>query len=79
MNPRPGDLLFVGAAASVQFSDGRGFAFRVIAVDDRVTYDGWIWLDGYQLDASGEAIDRRRIFVRLGGLRTTPGESPGGP
>ena len=74
MNPRPGELVFVGASASVQFAGTRAFAFRVIAVDDRPTYDGWIWLDGYQLDPSGDAIDRRRIFVQLSGLRSTPVE-----
>ncbi|MBB5829831.1 hypothetical protein [Micromonospora carbonacea] len=37
--------------------------------DDLTTYDGWCWLDVYQLDARGEAVERRTIFVRPDGLR----------
>ncbi|BCJ55247.1 hypothetical protein Asp14428_67220 [Actinoplanes sp. NBRC 14428] len=59
----------MGRAASVQFTGRSGFAFRIIAVDDRPTYDGWIWLDGYQLDGRGQAVARRRIFVFAAGLR----------
>jgi hypothetical protein len=42
--------------------------FRVIRVHDWPTYDGWVWLDGYQLDQSGDAVERRSIFVRIDGL-----------
>lgn len=42
--------------------------FAVIKPHDWSTYQGWIWLDGYQLDAAGVARDRRSIFVRLDGL-----------
>jgi hypothetical protein len=48
--------------------------FRVIRVHDWQTADGWAWLDGYQLDSSGDAVERRSIFVQLVGLRT-PGMS----
>ncbi|MFI7599287.1 hypothetical protein [Actinoplanes sp. NPDC049681] len=74
---RPGDVVLVGRAASVQFTGRSGFAFRVIAVDDRPTYAGWVWLDGYQLDRRGQAVARRRIFVLKAGLRRagTPGTS----
>ncbi|WP_245674100.1 MULTISPECIES: hypothetical protein [Actinoplanes] len=41
----------------------------MIRVDPRITYDGWIWLDGYVLGATGNALQRRRIFVRRDGLR----------
>jgi hypothetical protein len=44
--------------------------FRVIRVHDWQTYDGWAWLDGYQLDSGGDAVERRSIFVLLGGLRS---------
>jgi hypothetical protein len=67
--PQPGDVFHVGAAASVQFQGDRALTFRVIRVDPRRTYDGWLWLDGYVLDPSGEAIGRRVIFVRRDGLR----------
>ena len=73
----PGDVVLVGRAASVQFSGRSGFSFRIIAVDGRPTYAGWVWLDGYQLDRRGQAVARRRIFVRVAGLRRagTPGTS----
>ncbi|GLY23046.1 hypothetical protein [Micromonospora sp. NBRC 101691] len=67
--PRPGagDLVLVTRAASVQFVTP--IMFRVIRVLDRVTFDGWIWLDGYQLDRKGDAVARRSIFVQPAGLR----------
>ncbi|MFJ6198839.1 hypothetical protein [Micromonospora sp. NPDC092111] len=72
--PRAGDLVQVTRAASVQFINP--IMFRVIRVLDWITYDGWIWLDGYQLDAKGEAVARRSIFVQPAGLvvqrRTAP-------
>ena len=43
--------------------------FRVIRVMDLSTYEGWIWLDGYELNASGDAVERRSIFVQVAGLR----------
>jgi hypothetical protein len=65
--PRSGDVLQVTRAASVQFAEP--LVFRVIRVHDWPTYDGWIWLDGYELDAAGDAVERRSIFVQLAGLR----------
>jgi hypothetical protein len=67
--PHPGDVLRVDAAASVQFQGDRALDFRVIQVDRRPTYDGWLWLDGYVLNQRGRAMQRRRIFVREGGLQ----------
>ncbi|MEV6595691.1 hypothetical protein AB0M36_02380 [Actinoplanes sp. NPDC051346] len=72
----PGDVVLVGRAASVQFSGRSGFAFRIIAVDGRPTYSGWVWLDGYQLDRRGQAVARRRIFVLVAGLRPAPSPGP---
>ncbi|MEV4480053.1 hypothetical protein AB0K04_13595 [Micromonospora coxensis] len=68
MLPRSGDVLHVTRAASVQFL--RPITFRVIRVLDWPTYDGWLWLDGYELNASGDAVNRRSIFVQQAGLRT---------
>jgi hypothetical protein len=62
--PRLGDVVCVGRRASVQFA--KGFNFRVIRVDEKPTYEGWCWLDGYQIDARGEAVERRSIFVQAG-------------
>ncbi|NBE80997.1 hypothetical protein [Micromonospora rubida] len=64
--PKAGDLVHVTSAASVQFV--RPIMFRVIRVLNWITYDGWIWLDGYQLDAKGDAVARRSIFVQSAGL-----------
>ncbi|MGW0434640.1 hypothetical protein ACWDV4_19140 [Micromonospora sp. NPDC003197] len=70
MFPRSGDVLRVTRSASAQFA--APILFRVIRSHDWPTYRGWIWLDGYQLNSAGEAIDRRSIFVRLDGLHTVP-------
>lgn len=67
MLPRSGDVLHVTRAASVQFAEP--LLFRVIRVHDWPTYDGWIWLDGYELNAAGDAVERRSIFVQVTGLR----------
>jgi hypothetical protein len=60
-------VLRVTKAASVQFS--QPIVFRVIRVHEWKTYDGWAWLDGYQLNSAGDAVERRSIFVRLDGLQ----------
>ncbi|MEV0903101.1 hypothetical protein [Actinoplanes sp. NPDC049802] len=65
----PGNVLFVGRAASVQFAEDRALNLRLIRVDPVSTYDGWIWLEGYVLSPAGEAVERRRIFVQVAGLR----------
>ncbi|MET7417950.1 hypothetical protein [Dactylosporangium sp. NPDC005555] len=67
MLPKTGDVLRVTKAASVQFV--QPMLFRVIRVHDWQTYDGWAWLDGYQLNAAGDAVERRSIFVLLQGLQ----------
>ncbi len=67
MLPRSGDVLHLTKAASVQFTSPK--LFRVIRVHDWPTYDGWVWLDGYELNASGDAVERRSVFVQLSGLR----------
>lgn len=64
---RSGDVLHVSRAASVQFV--RPLLFRVIRVHDWLTYHGWVWLDGYELNGSGDAVARRSIFVQVAGLR----------
>jgi len=67
--PQPGEVVHVDGEASVQFMGERALTFRVIRVDGRSTYDGWVWLEGYVLGPNGVAIQRRRIFVRRDGLR----------
>ncbi|MEU7584844.1 hypothetical protein AB0A95_00930 [Micromonospora sp. NPDC049230] len=65
--PKAGDVVHLTRAASVQFINP--IMFRVIRVLDWVTYDHWVWLDGYQLDRKGEAVARRTLFVQRAGLR----------
>ncbi len=58
----------IGKAASVQFATE--MPFRVIRVHDWPTYDGWVWLDGYELSrTTGDAVERRSIFVQINGIR----------
>ncbi|GIJ20244.1 hypothetical protein Vlu01_08680 [Micromonospora lutea] len=59
--------MWLTRAASPQFH--RPIRFRVIRELDLSTYDGWIWLEGYQIDDRGDAIARRAVFVWLQGLR----------
>src|SRR5262245_3180228 len=66
--PRSGEVLCVTRSASAQFTEP--IMFRVIRVHDWQTADGWAWLDGYQLDSTGDAVERRSIFVQLTGLRS---------
>ncbi|GGM20806.1 hypothetical protein [Micromonospora yangpuensis] len=73
---RAGDVLHVTRAASIQFSQ-RPIMFRLIRVKtDWITYDGWTWLDGYQLDEQGNATARRSIFVQWAGLRLMAQPAP---
>jgi hypothetical protein len=74
--PRAGDVLKVTAQASVQFL--KPIRFRVIRIHDwTTTFEGWIWLDGYQLDDAGNAVERRSIYVREQGLQFA-GNASGG-
>ncbi len=75
MLPRSGDVLRVTRAASVQFTTP--ILFRVIRVHDWSTYNGWAWLDGYELNGVGDAVERRSIFVQLDGLQPAQLAHPG--
>ncbi|BCL15174.1 hypothetical protein GCM10017556_29130 [Micromonospora sagamiensis] len=78
MRLRAGDVLHLTRAASVQFH--RPIMFRLIRVkDDWTTFDGWVWLDGYQLDTKGNAVARRSVFVQWAGLRVVPQPRPAHP
>jgi hypothetical protein len=72
--PRSGDVLRVTRAASVQFIEP--LLFRVIRIHDWPTYEGWTWLDGYQLNAAGDAVARRSIFVQIRGLQPASVATP---
>jgi hypothetical protein len=76
MIPRCGEILHITRAASVQFAVP--FYFRVIRVPEWHTYDGWLWVEGYQLDNRGDAVRKRMLFVQKSGLRlvTRPRPAP---
>ncbi|WP_410811846.1 hypothetical protein [Micromonospora sp. 067-2] len=64
--PRTGDVLRLTTAASVQFM--HPISIRVIRVQNWPTYDGWLWIDAYELGESGDAVARRSLFVMPAGL-----------
>ncbi|MET8066771.1 hypothetical protein [Micromonospora sp. NPDC005211] len=65
---KAGDLLHLGRTASVQFC--RPITVRVIRrIEDRHTYDGWTWIEAYELNAKGDAVAKRELFVQPAGLR----------
>ncbi|WFE52023.1 hypothetical protein [Micromonospora sp. WMMD1155] len=79
---KPGDLLLIGAACSVQFTGDRALRLRLVSVDERPTYEGWVWLTGYVLNDKGLAVDKREVFVQQAGLRVlhaAPAESRSRP
>lgn len=65
---RGGDVLHLTRSASVQFV--RPIVVRVIReMIDRHCYDGWTWIEAYELNARGEAVAKRELFVQPTGLR----------
>ncbi|MET8092817.1 hypothetical protein [Micromonospora sp. NPDC005220] len=65
---RAGDVVLLTTAASVQFR--KPIVARVIReLADRYTYDGWLWLDAYELNRKGEAVARRELYVRRDGVQ----------
>jgi len=69
---RAGDVVLLGRAASPQFVKPIGF--RIIRELPAATAgaDGWVWLDGYEVDEQGEAVERRSVFVMRAGVRPLP-------
>ncbi|MFG1838451.1 hypothetical protein ACGFH8_08460 [Micromonospora sp. NPDC049175] len=74
-----GEVLNLTRAASVQFM--RPISVRVIRVLDWPTYDGWLWIDAYELGPSGDATARRSLFVMTAGLiwKDPPALTPAAP
>lgn len=71
MDHTPGTLLVLGRAASPQFV--QPIRLRLVRAAPAVTCDGWVWVDGYQLDQAGRAVERRTVFVRIAGVRLVRG------
>ncbi|WP_374197538.1 hypothetical protein [Micromonospora sp. RL09-050-HVF-A] len=75
---RSGDVLHLSRTASVQFI--RPITVRVIRVlADWHTYDGWVWIDAYQLNAVGDAVRRRTLFLMPAGARRPAPQSDRAP
>jgi len=62
-------LVLLTGAASAQFATERAIIFLVATVDPRSNHSGWVWLSGCQLDADGNAVWERRVFVQTAGIR----------
>lgn len=60
---RPGDVVRLSGQDSPQFAL-QPILLRIVRTEAASTSDEWEWLDGYQLDAVGEAVAKRRVFVR---------------
>ncbi|OWV03870.1 hypothetical protein B5D80_21395 [Micromonospora wenchangensis] len=72
---RGGDLLHLTREASPQFV--RPITVRVIReLTDRHTYDGWAWIEAYELGPDGLARRRRELYVRRAGVRRLPCPPP---
>ncbi|MBM0276044.1 hypothetical protein [Micromonospora tarensis] len=67
--PRPGDVVLVGAACSVQFTGERELTLRVVSVGEVDPYTDWMWITGYVLDVRGLAKAKRELYVMRAGLR----------
>ncbi|MEU6072429.1 hypothetical protein [Micromonospora sp. NPDC047074] len=68
MKLKAGDVVHLTHAASPQFVNP--ILVRVIReLPERHTYDGWLWFEGYQLDAHGAAVAKRELYVRREGVR----------
>ncbi|MCX5066538.1 hypothetical protein OOJ91_11680 [Micromonospora lupini] len=65
---KAGDVIHLTTVASVQFL--RPIFVRVIReLPERHTYVGWVWIEGYQLNAAGDAVARRELYVLRAGVR----------
>jgi hypothetical protein len=62
-------VVLLTGAASAQFATDRAIIFRVTNVNPGSTDSGWAWLSGCQLDADGNAVWERRVFVQIAGIR----------
>ncbi|MFY1598042.1 hypothetical protein [Micromonospora sp. WMMD737] len=74
---KAGDVVHLARAASPQFT--KPIFVRVIReIPERHPPYGWLWFEGYQLDAHGAAVAKRELFVLREGVswqRATPGRT----
>ncbi|MET8043242.1 hypothetical protein ABZU25_20545 [Micromonospora sp. NPDC005215] len=73
-----GDVVRLTIDASVQFL--RPISVRIIReLPERITYDGWVWIEGYELNAAGDARTRRELYVRREGVQLVKSDPPATP
>lgn len=62
MSIHSGDVVLLDSRAAAAFA-----AHPMVYLAERVESDhdrpGWAWLDGYELDSTGKALDRREVYV----------------
>lgn len=78
LNLRAGAIYLLNRSVSAQFS--QPILVRHVRVDlpeTRRTYDGWAWIDVYQLNTEGQAVEKRSLFVQPARMREyTPAPAP---
>lgn len=67
MIPQPGAVYHLGPDCGVQWRI-RPIYFRVIRVQPGPTWEGCAFLEGYEVNDSGDAVARRVAYVILAGL-----------
>jgi hypothetical protein len=72
---KPGTVVRVGRAANFRYL-ARSVRIRLVRVEREPTSEELVWIDGYVLDETDEAIERRQLIVRLAGLRRDRHRSP---
>ncbi|MEU1587613.1 hypothetical protein [Micromonospora sp. NPDC005710] len=76
---KPGDVVLIGAACSVQFSGDRALMLRLMSIGEADPYNDWIWLTGYVLNERGTALAKRELYVLRAGLRIQRRSAPPRP
>lgn len=62
-------MLYLGRDASPQFSARPIVARMIKAQDWPISWEGGAWISVYELDAAGEAVEQRSVYVILAGVR----------
>ncbi|MEU3457860.1 hypothetical protein ABZ671_30360 [Micromonospora sp. NPDC006766] len=67
MTLKPGRAYYLTREVSVQFVNP--YPIRVIRTLDWPTYDGWAWVECYELNERGDAVAKRELFVQPAKMR----------
>jgi hypothetical protein len=73
--PQSGDVIQLGKGCGVPW-EYLPTLVRVIRMHDWTTSQGMAWIDVYQLNADGDAVARRSVYVQVSGIKwlnTAPG------